>query len=73
MAQFILIPVTEEMITDLKECEEMADNGEWIPNKKLTLSPLLTNYSCSICGTEGHRTNFCPNCGADMRKKVQHG
>lgn len=28
MAQFILIPVTEEMITDLKECEEMADNGE---------------------------------------------
>ena len=28
MAQFILIPVTDEMITDLKECEEMADNGE---------------------------------------------
>lgn len=38
MAQFILIPVTDEMINDLKECEEMADNGEDKPCGECSLN-----------------------------------
>ena len=32
----------------------------------------LDRSVCSICGAvyEGDGGNFCPNCGADMRKKV---
>lgn len=42
--------------------------GEWIP-----LFPIVCDrpycYECSICGsTTGRMTNFCQNCGADMRK-----
>ena len=34
--------------------------GKWI---KATF-----DYSqCSICGEYRHQSNFCPNCGADMR------
>lgn len=30
------------------------------------------DYTCSICGElEEFEYNFCPNCGADMRKKVE--
>lgn len=42
--------------------------GEWIP-----FFPILCDrpycYECSICGsTSGSMTNFCPNCGAQMRQ-----
>lgn len=41
--------------------------GEWTP-----LFPVLCNrpygYECSSCSSViGSMTNFCPNCGADMR------
>lgn len=31
----------------------------------------LGDYRCSLCGeiTEYGRTNYCPNCGAEMRGK----
>ena len=36
-------------------------------------SPLTDTYECDKCGyqviDESFRTNFCPNCGADMREK----
>lgn len=35
-------------------------HGEWVPH-------MVVNYACSECGKDGHKTNFCPNCGADMR------
>lgn len=46
--------------------------GEWLKIKQESIYQLPTFYyvySCSICG---HRpaerlTNFCPNCGADMK------
>ena len=41
-------------------------HGEW---KK----PILTYLVCNICGNKqpiASAINFCPNCGADMRKKV---
>ena len=42
-------------------------HGEWVPHNRMTRSPLVVNYACSECGKDGHKTNFCPNCGADMR------
>jgi len=40
--------------------------GEW-----RLYSPLTDTYECDKCGyqviDESFRTNFCPNCGADMR------
>ena len=39
-------------------------------------SPLVDTFECDQCGyqviDESFRTNFCPNCGADMRE-VQDG
>lgn len=36
--------------------------GEWIWNER------CTDYTCSVCGEHfDNNTNFCPNCGADMR------
>lgn len=29
------------------------------------LRPIM--YACDVCGVVGSQTNFCPNCGADMR------
>ena len=41
--------------------------GKWRP-----YSPLTDTYECDKCGyqviDEIFRTNFCPNCGADMRE-----
>ena len=46
--------------------------GDWIPqNHNKTngmLSTLVYYYpKCSVCGHCANYTNFCPNCGADMR------
>ena len=42
--------------------------GKWRP-----YSPLTDTYECDKCGyqviDESFRTNFYPNCGADMREK----
>ena len=43
-------------------------HGEWVHSELL----FEADY-CSICTTAIYNTegmNFCPNCGADMRKKV---
>ena len=34
----------------------------------------LTDYRCSLCGglnTSRKKTNYCGNCGADMRKETE--
>lgn len=36
--------------------------GEWVDNRNGT-------YTCSACGLHHSKSNFCSNCGADMRKK----
>ena len=43
--------------------------GEWETKKTMIRTPSAKNYVCSVCGEEGFNTNFCPNCGADMRGK----
>lgn len=32
------------------------------------LRPIM--YACGVCGMVGSQTNFCPNCGANMRGDV---
>ena len=43
-------------------------HGEW----KFEMSTVFPVYRCSECNcaTMLGQTKFCPNCGADMRKKV---
>lgn len=42
-------------------------HGEWIAQDES-----FTKFMCSICNGKnyGGHENFCPKCGADMRKKV---
>lgn len=46
--------------------------GKWIPqdhNKTNGIASTLVYYypKCSVCGHCDNYTNFCSNCGADMR------
>lgn len=48
-------------------------NGEWIEHKQAEEvdGHLISNYECSCCHSwKRENTDFCPNCGADMRKKA---
>lgn len=57
--------------------------GKWIRGNESRTSPTKDSYICSVCGEKtlsgfcGNpaKTNFCPNCGADMRpdKNGQRG
>lgn len=47
-------------------------SGVW-HDKKMTIKKAhgmaYGRWSCSVCKTkQPHRSNFCPNCGADMRE-----
>lgn len=47
--------------------------GKWIPqdhNKHHGMISTTVYYfpRCSVCGESANYTNFCPNCGADMRE-----
>lgn len=43
------------------------NKGEWI---RLYPDDEFERYECSRCCEEiGYKANFCPNCGADMRKE----
>ena len=50
--------------------------GKWIRGNESRTSPTKDSYICSVCGEKtlsgfcGNpaKTNFCPNCGADMRE-----
>ena len=46
-------------------------NGEW---KKVYLTPEEKCFygelwECSVCRVKDKKSNFCPNCGTDMRKE----
>lgn len=47
------------------------EKGKWIEGKKETLFRKQGNYICSNCKSHTGivKFNFCPNCGADMRKE----
>lgn len=56
-----------------KKVEDVRENvyGEWITDTELALAGNV----CSACGKVAnsifYKTNFCPNCGADMRGGVR--
>lgn len=61
----------------LKERRQERKKGKWIrENIVLTINPPQYQWHCSECGKRVHwfttevLTDFCPNCGADMREEV---
>ena len=45
-------------------------HGKWVKHKdEIAEAWGIIGYKCSICGRVSARTNFCPNCGADMREE----
>lgn len=50
--------------------------GFWIPqdfNKSDGMKTTAVYYcpKCSVCGHAAMPTNFCPNCGSDMRGEIE--
>ena len=53
---------------DIESCKADRPQGEWIHDTHYGLK--LPEHKCSECGTweySDEESNFCPNCGADMR------
>ena len=59
----------ERMISEIPTVEaKPVVHGAWIEaEEKMYRSPYALNYRCSECYEPSHATNFCQNCGADMR------
>lgn len=54
-----------EWLKDYKRLLEERPKGEWT-----NISPYDIKGTCSLCCYLSNKCyNFCPNCGADMRKK----
>jgi hypothetical protein len=61
-----------DLLQNAPTIEPERKNGKWIPqdhNKTNGMASTLVYYypKCSVCGYCDNYTNFCPNCGADMR------
>ena len=61
-----------DQIKDLPSAQPERKKGKWIPqdhNKTNGIASTLVYYypKCSVCGHCDNYTNFCSNCGADMR------
>ena len=48
--------------------------GKWVPANEQSNGGTVYCFSCcSECGRKtATNTNFCPNCGADMREEIDH-
>ena len=46
---------------------EERPTGEWITRNGDIVFPFWERYECSVCHEYNGCSNFCPNCGADMR------
>lgn len=62
------------LVERLNKQIENLDNVRLVVRGKWRLySPLTDTFECDKCGyqviDESFRTNFCPNCGADMREE----
>jgi hypothetical protein len=40
--------------------------GEWVATCEA--HPLVNKYTCSCCGKDSMQGNFCPHCGAKMKR-----
>ena len=50
----------DEVIKELPSVTPTRPHGKWIDNHNGT-------FECDRCGCKHSRSNYCPNCGADMR------
>ena len=66
-----LITETLDVVKDLcvKQLPSVTrQTGEWISRETDGQRfPFWGRYKCSVCGECSGNTDFCPNCGADMR------
>lgn len=66
----VVIDIAREKLAEYTEPKR----GEWIWQSSMIGSFTERRYKCSNCGygvvtqREEPRYNFCPNCGADMRR-----
>ena len=61
--------------------EQLPKRGKWIEDATTYAGPGLSNYKCSLCGKicgtwrrglkPSELPNWCGNCGADMRAKME--
>lgn len=63
----------KELVDDAK-AEVLASikrtKGEWLETNELIGTHLHPVLKCSVCGSRAvDKLNFCPDCGADMRKE----
>ena len=65
----------------LMPCNNCKDNSEFEPAEErqtgewIGVNPMVDTLMCSECGeniiSADFKSNFCPNCGADMRKESE--
>lgn len=78
------IPDIDERCSDFKDRSRyvVREKGEWVAGERCNHKPCRIKnpekwviYKCSVCGySNGRKRNdFCPNCGADMRKEENNG
>ena len=61
--------------------EQLHKQGKWVEDTTTYAGPGLSNYKCSLCGKicgtwrrglkPSELPNWCGNCGADMRAKME--
>lgn len=71
-AEAVYSDVMEGALLELPSAQPERKKGKWIPqdhNKTNGMASTLVYYypKCSVCGHCDNYTNFCSNCGADMR------
>lgn len=63
------------VLEEVPKPETERRKGWWITPQNMNksngmISTALYYYpKCSVCGGNANFTNFCPNCGADMREE----
>ena len=75
-AEDVLVHHALNVIDELPSAEPERKKGEWVPNIMDFFGMKATiGMKCSVCGEDALvadggdevLSNFCPNCGADMR------
>lgn len=63
------MPEAKAWLNDAPSIDIEPKRGEWIRSSDIDIAWGSKVYTCSNCGHERDgKPNFCPNCGADMRK-----
>lgn len=60
----------EEVIEEASYLHQEKKKGKWIDETFEPFGLVFHPYKCNQCGEHSEtNSNFCPNCGADMREK----